>query len=274
MAYQDYGGAPPPKPPTPPAPPAAGEQAAAVEQTAAQKAGWEGDTKESGSDPNRGDKQWDPQWEKRMRAKLGDKVGSLGDLYDPKHRQWLNKQARKQKGGGGGAEEVAPTGEETPVEEEVTPENEATTGLPVAQGSADQLKGLETPAWGMPERQVPGGDKTAEMQDPTSQMETGLWTPEDEARQAGGATRDGQQEQMQTGLWTPEDEARASAADQAEGLDGGAGGGTAPTGEMFVTNAGIAPPEYPKPNTGSKFAQPTSPWPPPPVQPTYYTGGM
>jgi hypothetical protein len=255
-----------------------------VEQTAAQKAGYHGETKESGSDPRRGKKQWDPAWERRMRKLLGDKVGDAGDLYDPKHRQWLNKQARKQKGAKG---EVAPTGEEAPPEEAVTPEEEATTGLPVAQGSADQLRGLEDggPKFDMPGRRVPGdggGDQPLPMgpeeqerlrgmQDPTEQMQTGLWTDEDQRRQDEATRRPGAggpEDQLQTGLWTPEDEARSRAADQGQALEGDI------RQEPYLTGAGVAPPDYPKASGGTKYAQVATPWPPPPIQPTYYTGGM
>lgn len=282
MAYQEYvqgggGGGQPPKPPTPQAPPTAGEQAPAVQETP---------------------QAWDDPWERRARKLLGNEnVGTKEDLADPEHRKWMRRKMRKKKRGQkADAAAVAP--EEVAPEEEGTgaPGEEGGPKVPVAQGSADQLKGIEEMEWQMPGRRVPGGGDLGEqvvpggvaeqerlrgMQDPTSQMETGLWTPEDQARQDGtdGARRPGAggpEDQMQTGLWTPEDEARSQAADQAQGLDSGApgGAGTAPTGEQYVTNAGVAPPDYPKGNVGSNFAQPATPWPPPPIQPTYYTGGM
>ncbi|MCP4900215.1 MAG: hypothetical protein GY906_24855 [bacterium] len=211
-----------------------------------------------------GVQEWDSPWERRARKILGSKnVGSAEDLADPEHRKWINRKLRKAKGAKADAKAAKPV-EEVAEEEDITPdtgeptvETEAgtETNLPVAQGSAEQLAERqpgEPVSFAMPERQVPG--------------------------EIGG----GSEQQPEA----------TKAADQAAGFEGGeeevAGpvgiepalpGGSMPTApqqpDQFMTNAGPAPPEYPQaPQASGNFAQPTAPWPPPPVQPTFYTGGM
>lgn len=257
------GGPEPPRPPRPPAPPPAGQQAPAAQQAEAVQ-------------------DWDDPWERRARKLLGgENVGTAEDLADPEHRKWLRRKMRKAKRGRQAAtatatEEVAPE-EEGSTEPEVEPGTEP--NLPTAQGSAGQLEGKypasDQLAGMFPTRDVPGGgDRGDQPGGPQDLIETGLWTPEDQARQDEANRPTANFPGGQTGLWTPEDEARSRAGEQGGALQPPGGAGTAPTGEHYLTNAGPAPPEYPTPNTGSNFAQPTTPWPPPPVQPTYYTGGM
>lgn len=271
----DGGGPPrqPPTPATPPAPPTAGQQQQGVEtqQTAAQRAGYHGETRESGSDPNRGEKHWDPAWEKRMRNLLGDEsVGGEGDLYDPKHREWLNRQARKKRGESAGAGGAAAGEEATQPLEEAAAEAPTPTPqgqLPVAQGGAtqwaninagEQLGGL------FPERQVPGGDQERAMpggnmdkdrQGPASEdlTTTGAWTSEDQARQEGAAT-----ERPATGT----------------GGTGGAGGGTWSQPAAGEQRIALAEGQWTGPTPDKNVRQPTEQWPTPSLPPLYYTGGM
>ena len=274
----------PPNPAQPPAPPTAGQQAEAL--TAAQKAGYYGETKESGSDPTRGEKHWDPQWEKRARKILGSEaVGGLGDLYDPEHRKRLNRMLRAQRRGKGKAaakpvEEAAPT--QTPEEATETGAETPKTGLPTAQGSAGQLR-EKLPGnqidWEMPGRRVPGEDRGG--WEPGRPVEGIRGEPWDTGTEYPGGGPSAAGPGYQTGLWTPEDEARARAADQAGGLDEGfmpggnmAGGTQQGREDQYVTNAGILPADYPQLPKGGDIKQPTTPWPPPVVQPTFYTGGM
>ncbi len=275
MAYNGYGEPEPPTPPQPPAPPAAGQQAAAL--TPAQKAGYYGETKESGSDPTRGEKHWDPQWEKRARKLLGSEaVGGLGDLYDPEHRRRINKMMRKAKRKAKDKAAAKPATEEPTAEPETGGAEPAPTGQkPVGQGTATQIGGRELGGdidWSMPTRQVPGEEPTEPGVETPGEALPG---PGDQDAGAPSAGFPG----GQTGLWGPEDQARAG--EQAGGLDeialpGGnmAAGSQDQAGREFVTNAGPIPVDYPQVPSGGNMAQPTSPWPPPPVQPTFYTGGM
>lgn len=278
MPYEGYEPPAPPQPPKPPQPPAEAPQ---PELTAAQQAGFFGETKESGSDPTRGEKHWDPQWEKRARKILGsDVVGGLGDLYDPEHRRWLNKQLRKAKGKGKGKDKAATQ----PVEEAAdVPEaaGGADDGGPVAQGSADQYKDLTAGTQLghlFPERQVPGGDQDQAMpggnidKDQEGRQDgrragSGEWYDTGtEYGDRGGAGPAGDQtggagEPYQTGVWTPEDEARsrdATAGTQSEAFD---------TGLWTGPSAGGDPGQ-------STTRLPSRPWPPDKYPTNYYTGGM
>lgn len=266
------------EPPDPPNPPAPVQPEA---QTAAQKAGYWGETKESGSDPTRGEKHWDPQWEKRARKILGsDVVGGLGDLYDPEHRKQLNRMLRAKKGKGGKAA-AAPVEEVAEVTD--TGVEESDGGLkPVAQGGRKQWEDIEAgqQLGGLfPERRVPGdegreampgGNMDEDRTDPDAvgtpagEYQTGLWSDEDQARaqdaQRGtaGGTETG--DQAQTGFWGPEDQARAgesgdvTAEDQRAALD---------TGLWTGPEAG-----------GEGVRLPTEDWPPRKIPVTFYTGGM
>ncbi|NIN66103.1 MAG: hypothetical protein GTO63_15695 [Anaerolineae bacterium] len=267
----------PPDPPNPSAP----EQPEA--KTAAQKAGYWGETKESGSDPTRGEKHWDPQWEKRARKILGsDTVGSLGDLYDPQHRRWLNKQLRKAKGKGKEAAAAA-----APVEEVAdTGVEESDGGLkPTAQGGRKQWEDIsagEQLGSLFPERRVPGEEPGDEAMpggnmadesrvDPDApgtagdQYQTGLWSEEDQSRvqdaQRGTAGGTDTGEQLQTGLWGPEDQARA----------GETGDVTAEDQRSSLADTGL----WTGPEAGGDGVRlPTEDWPPRRLPVTFYTGGM
>lgn len=82
------------------APPDTGTAVAAQgSQDAAAAAGYTGERVDESTYGGAGyDKDWDPAWERRMRKLLGDEmVGDAKALFDPKHRRWLNKQAKKQR---------------------------------------------------------------------------------------------------------------------------------------------------------------------------------
>jgi hypothetical protein len=279
--YNGGGGGEPPAPPQPPAPqppPQQQAEAPAPQQTAAQQAGYFGETKESGSDPTRGEKHWDPQWEKRARKILGsDVVGGLGDLYDPEHRKQLNRMLRAAKGKGKkGKDATVPVEEAADVPEAA---GGADDGGPVGQGSREQYEDITAgQQLGdlFPTRQVPGGDRPVPGGNiekdygqpgagPSDQLQTGFWSPEDQARSdaadRGGASGGPTGDPYQTGLWTPEDEARQQGAGQTAG-------GQA---EALQTGLWEGPPADPG---GSNVREATQPWPPPSLQPTFYTGGM
>jgi hypothetical protein len=231
---------------------------------------------------------YDTSWVRRARSTLGyDKVGSDEDLADPEHRKWLRRKMRKKKG-----QQQAQTGQDpapAPAPEEPpapgTPDEQAPApeqpGIPVGQGTArqfegrgdvgGQLKGL------FPERRVegeqggpwgnmpqPGGER----QMPTQELreQGGPWgnMPPDAGDQAGGMSEMG-------GPW-------GNMPMPGGGMFTGTGapgrGESSEMGEPYVTNAGMAPPDYPRAKTGGGMAQPSAPWPPPPAMPTFYTGGM
>ena len=79
------GGAAPQPPPQTPAAPAA----------PAAPQGYQGERRD---DSSVGEKDWDPNWEKRVHKKL---PGEKGDLNDPKYRDYLNRKLKKMRKGGG-----------------------------------------------------------------------------------------------------------------------------------------------------------------------------
>lgn len=218
---------------------------------------------------------WDDPWERRARKVLGSEaVGSREDLSDPEHRKWINRKLRKARGERKKKQATKPATEEPepetggaePAPTETGGAEPVPTGpqLPTSQGGAEQLGGAagEQLAGLFPERRVPGGPGPGEpeMAGPEPAPvpeETREGRPEDTTMYGGVAgmvTGEGETLPLPTG---------GGGAAQQRGIE-----------EPVMTAAGIAPPEYPAPPTGGTARQPSTPWPPPAVQPTFYTGGM
>jgi hypothetical protein len=93
-------------------------------QSAAEAAGYTGERRDESTYGGEGyDKDWDPAWERRMRKLLGDEmVGNPKALFDPKHRAWLRRQAKKKRA-------ETKTGEASTGEEEEEAETPTTGGV-------------------------------------------------------------------------------------------------------------------------------------------------